>query len=429
MVAGPEKHLVHFASDAIPADFADQVTSLGATVDAAYDGVGIAVVSGLSPDAVTQLASKPGVTDVDPDNAFQFVDDASEAVMADATSVIASPGNPATAAIFPFQWNMRAIGAHVAWAAGYLGSPAVKVAILDTGIDYLHPDLAGRVDLANSASFVPSDDALVAAMFPTRNPVTDLHFHGTHVAATVNSNAVLAAGVSSMTTLMAVKVIGANGVGTTSALLAGIVYAVDHGANVLNLSLEVRDLLSRKDKDLKDFQKATNRFYSYAHKKGVTVVVAAGNSALNLDTKHTFKAYCESQHVICVSATGPTAGGVPGPWTNVDAPATYTNFGVKSIDLAAPGGNTSSAVFGACSTSSLVIPACRTALIPIGLQGTSQAAPHVSGVAALLLGAHGPLTPGALQQMLENSADDLGDSGKDRFYGRGRVSARNAVGL
>lgn len=429
LVAGPDRHIVHFTSDAIPADFADQVASLGATVDAAYDGVGIAVVGGLSPDAVAQLASKAGVTDVDPDNAFQFVGDTAGTVTADATSVIASPGNPATAAIFPFQWNMRAIGAEAAWAAGHLGSPAVKVAILDTGIDYLHPDLAGRVDLANSASFVPTDDALVAALFPTRNRVTDLHFHGTHVAATVSSNAILAAGVSSMTTLMGVKVVGVNGVGTTSALLAGMVFAVDRGANVLNLSLEVKDLLSRKDKEIKDFEKVTNRFYQYAHKKGVTVVVAAGNSALDLDTKHTFKGYCDSQHVTCVSATGPTAGGVPGPWVNVDAPATFTNFGVKSIDLAAPGGNTSSAVFAACSTSSLVIPQCRTTLIPLGLQGTSQAAPHVSGVAALLLGKHGPLSPGALRSMLENSADDLGDSGKDRFYGQGRVSAKNAMGL
>lgn len=381
------KHLVHFSGDAIPTGFAARIAALGATVDAAYDGVGIAVVNGLSSEAASQLASVPGVSSVDPDNVFQFLDNPSGITTTDATSVvIASPGNPTTAAFYAFQWNLRAIGADAAWAAGYRGSAAVKVAILDTGIDYLHPDLNDRVDLANSASFVPSDDAIVAALFPGRHPSTDLHFHGTHVAATVSSNALITAGVSSMTTLMSVKVIGASGAGTVSGFLGGVVFAVDHGADVINMSLGVRDLLSRKEKEVKDFQRVVDRVFGYAHKKGVTLIAAAGNESQNLDTKQTFKGYCSSTYVTCVSATGPTAqASNAGPWTNIDAFANYSNFGVKDVDVAAPGGNGSTPVWGPCSTSSVVIPVCRSALLVLGLQGTSQAAPHAAGAAALIL--------------------------------------------
>lgn len=430
-LAGASKYLVHFTGDAIPSDFAARVASLGGSVDAAYDGVGIAVVEGLTEESAAQLAGDAGISAVDPDNVFQFVDDPAANATADATSVIiASPGNPATAALYAFQWNLRAIGADAAWAAGHRGSRAVKVAILDTGIDYLHPDLAGLVDLANSASFVPSDDAIVAAMFPGRNRSTDLHFHGTHVAATVSSNAFITAGVTSMTTLMSVKVVGASGMGSVSAFLAGVVFAVDRGANVINLSLGVRDLLSRKEKEIKDFERVVDRVFGYAHMKGVTIITAAGNQALNLDTKQTFSGYCSAKYVTCVSATGPTSQvSVAGPWTNIDAPAFYSNFGVRDVDVAAPGGNGSSPVWGPCSTSSVLIPVCRSSLQVIGLMGTSQAAPHASGAAALVLAKEGNLQAGQLEAILLNSADDLGPKNKDPFYGRGRLNVRRALGL
>src|SRR2546423_13497085 len=82
---------------------------------------------------------------------------------------------------------MRAIGADRAWAAGYLGSPDVKVVILDTGIDYLHPELQGLVDLSLSRSFVPAEDTVVERLYPGRHHVTVLFWHGTAMAATVAS--------------------------------------------------------------------------------------------------------------------------------------------------------------------------------------------------------------------------------------------------
>lgn len=427
------RYIVNFTSTSVPADFAARVSALGGAVDAAYDGVGVAVVSGLDEAAATALLASGGVSDVGPDEEFQFLDpDVPAEIEAVTDATPASASEPAKAFFFPRQWNMRQIGANVAWAAGKLGSPAVKVAILDTGIDYLHADLQGLVDLQNSASFVPSDDALTAARFPGRHVSTDLHVHGTHVAATVSSNGIAAAGVTSKTTLMAVKVLGVSGVGTTSGILAGIVFAVDRGADVINMSLGAQDLYNLKDKATKEyFRKVVDRAFQYAHRKGVTVVVAAGNEAQRLDVKHTYKPYCGAKHVICVSATGPTsAAGVNGPWANPDAFAAYSNFGLRRIDVAAPGGNSGIlAVSAACSTSSLVLPICRTGTFVVRISGTSMASPHTAGLAALLVAEYGGNATGRIRSTIENSADDLGAPGEDAYYGRGRINVARALGL
>lgn len=434
--AGTEggQYVISFKNDRVPSGFAARVEALGGSVVAAYDGVGVAVVAGLDAMSASKLSD---LGEVGADQTFQILDpdetpDAVEGVGADAAMAPSSIANPAGAFFFARQWNMRLVKADAAWAAGKLGSPAVKVAILDTGIDYLHPDLVGHVDLANSASFVPSDDALVAKYFPTRNVVTDLHYHGTHVAATVSSNAVAAAGVTSRTTLMAVKVLSASGGGSTSGTLAGIVYAADHGADVINMSLGNQNLpFDMKDKEIKDFfNKVVDRGFKYAHSKGVTIVVSAGNEKQNLDVAQTFKPYCGAMHVICVSAVGPTAGGTNGPWVNADAFASYSNYGQGMIDVAAPGGNTGGAVYEACSTSSLQIPVCRTGTYVVGLSGTSMASPHVAGLAALVIADRtGGRAGGAIRSAIFNTAVDLGAAGKDPYFGNGRIDVARALGL
>jgi subtilisin family serine protease len=427
----PGRHVVTFKADAVPADFADRVVALGATVTASYDGAGLAVVEGLDAVALTRLSAANDIEAVDPDNVFRFIDPPAALATVDATEVSAhSATNPTTAVLYPLQWNLRAIRSDAAWAAGQLGSPAVKVAIVDTGIDYLHPDLLGLVDLANSASFVPAEDAIVSAVFPGREVFTDLNYHGTHVAAVVSSNALLVAGVSSRTTLMAVKVLDVNGNANTSTMVAGLLHAVDHGANIVNLSLGVRDLLSRESQAIRAFERAINRVFRYAKSRGVAVVVSAGNEAQDLDANQTFKVFCGATHVICVSATGPTSQGSPtGPWQNVDAPASYSNYGHTAIEVAAPGGNGTSVIVGPCSRTSLVVPQCQTAFLALGLQGTSSAAPHVSGLAALVLAKQGSMSPTQLKAILGKSADDLGASGRDDRYGRGRINVQRALGL
>ena len=161
----------------------------------------------------------------------------------------------------------------------------------------------------------------------------------------------------------------------------------------------------------------------------MTVVVSAGNSATDLDNNgNIYSTYCDTPNTICVSATGPTGfASVNGPFENVDAIAPYTNFGTSAINVAAPGGS-ALPVWAACSQTSIVIPVCQTGGFILGLSGTSMAAPHVSGVAALLVEDLGR-KPGRIKTALQRSADDLGAPGTDPFYGKGRLNAATAVGL
>jgi subtilisin family serine protease len=245
------------------------------------------------------------------------------------------------------------------------------------------------------------------------------------VAATVSSLGLAAAGVTSKTTLVAVKVCSYLDICPTSSILGGVIYAADNGADVMNLSLGGSFSKAGNGR----FVGLVNKTFNYAKSKGVTIVVSAGNSAIDLDHDgNSYKVYCSTPATICVSATGPTAqAGVNGPWADVDAPAYYTNYGRSAINVAAPGGNNNTFVYAACSQTSLVIPVCQTGTYIVGAQGTSMASPHVSGAAALLV-ASGVRNPAQIRAALQRTADDLGQKGTDPFYGKGFLNVARAVG-
>lgn len=422
------RHLVVFSSNnKIPADFAARVAELGGTITASYGKIGVAVVSGLSDEGAAQLQAFDDTQTVERDVEVQYIDPSEAAEIAFEDGA-ASPTNPTTASFYPRQWHLRAIAAEKAWAAGKLGSSNVTVAILDTGIDILHPDLQGRVDMRRSASFVPSDDALVRANFPNAPLWTDLHYHGTHVGATVSSNAIVAAGVTSRVTLMAVKVLSAHGRGASSGILAGIMHAADNGADVINMSLGGTFRKSLNP----GYVSVINRAINYANREGVVMIVSAGNDNYNMDSNEDiYKTYCMAPHVVCTSATGPTSRTtLNGPWQNVDAKATYSNFG-SYISVAAPGGNTGGAVVAACSKTSLRFRVCQdpNRHFVLNASGTSMASPHAAGLAALLVEQIGKDQPSKVANRMAQSADDLGDGGRDVIYGRGRINVAKALGL
>jgi subtilisin family serine protease len=362
----------------------------------------------------------------------------------------------------------------------------VKVAILDSGIDDTYPDLVGLVDVTRSASFVPtgssdcldpSDDQLIngrppsvacpvglPAFFPGRPAWADLNGHGTFTGGTVSSKALVAAGVTSKVTLIAVKVLNARGSGSFSSILQGVVHATDNGADVINMSLGA--VFARHG----GYIGFLNNLTRYAHARGVTIVVAAGNEGIDLDhSGGVYAAFCSSGMVICVSATGPTLAtrvdGTPsanGPLflPTVDESAIYTNFGTSSVDVAAPGGNfavdedgdVTSAVFvwAGCSRTALdfIEPepppgsppgtpppppfyrksVCTTGIFISGGIGTSAASPHTAGLAALLVERVGR-NPGQIRTIIQQTADDLGKPGADPRYGKGRISVPRALGL
>ena len=468
-------------------DFTLQVRGLGGNVTSYHEGAGIAVVSGLSETGAAALAAS-GVGDVQPDFVFTPFDQ-NTAAEPDASQLadisIQSSANPATASRFPWQWNMRLIGADKAWADGHLGSANVTVAILDTGIDYDVADLNGLVDLGRSTSFmdtfvgrlddtttvadeytpiVPPDDTIAKYFFPSRNKITDFNGHGTNVANQVSSNAAALAGVTSKTKLIGVKVLGANGFGTFSDILNGVLWAADHGADVANMSLGGGFSKSGNGQAIATI----NRVFNYAKQKGMVIVVAAGNSGIDLQHNgNAYATYCDAPHVICVSSVGPTTGmftpATPFATSDPDAPAYYTNFGKNSVDIAAPGGNGDAAhafapsrwpwsalppapftnndriswVWGFCAKQTLVIvknadgingdlflTACTTGTRIFPYHGTSQAAPHVAGLAALLIAENGKGNPQQIKHLIQKSADPINGA-----LGRGRISVKNALGL
>lgn len=411
-------HLVVARDAADTAALAVRVVALGGTVEHIYSELGVVGATGLDPAAAATLGGESAALGVAVDREVQFLE-------RDESPIVAAAGDGSSLAPdLPLQWHLTTIGADVAWKGGVVGDRGVKVAVLDTGVDPTHPDLAGLVDLTHSVSFVPSDDALVAKNFPTAHVVTDLHFHGTHVAATLASNGKIAAGVASNITIIGVKVLGVSGRGSFGGILEGIMYATKSGANVINMSLGTK--IPREGTAL--LRLAIKRAISFAHKKGALVVVAAGNDSTDLDADpENFHAFCDTD-ALCVSATGPTAAAtMRGPFVDVDAVAEYSNYG-KSVAMSAPGG-AAAPVWAACSRTSLVLDACRTGAAKIvGLRGTSMAAPHVAGAAALLAGQYGR-EPAAIRERLESTASDLGQAGRDVNYGAGRLDIARALGL
>jgi subtilisin family serine protease len=457
-------YIVLMKGTAIASGFAESVSKLGGTVTYANGNAGFATVSGLTDAAASQVGAITGIAEIDADQ-VATLDTPTASAEADASALgnpsINSIANPASSARNSWQWDMRAIGAPAAWAAGKLGSPTVTVAILDTGIDYDNPDLNGQVDLSRSTSFMdtyvltstetvvrPSDNQVSTTFFPTRNKISDYNGHGTNVAATVSSNAVVFAGVGSKTKLIGVKVLGSNGSGSFGQILSGILWAADHGADVANMSLG--GAFSKAGNG--QLVAAINKVFNYAKQQGMLIVVSAGNSAADLQHNgNTYSSFCDAAHVVCVSSVGATT------WNgNPDVPAFYTNYGRNSISVAAPGGNAAldangnikasigwpwalpkadiaSWVWSFCSKTRLagfttankpVLTACAAGNRLSGFIGTSQASPHVAGLAALVIADVGAKQPQKIKHILEASGDPI-----DPALGRGRINVKNALGL
>lgn len=271
------------------------------------------------------------------------------------------------------QWGPRMIEAEDAWDT-QTGDPAVLVAIIDTGVDWNHPDLI--------ANYVPLGYDWVNN---DPDPMDD-HGHGTHcagvIAATIN-NSIGIAGLAQVR-IMAEKGLGPGGGGWSDDLAKAIVHAVDQGA----------DILSNSWGGIGE-STVVHEAVKYAHNHGVLVIGAAGNDAT--DSKHYPAAYDE---VVAVTATD-----------QYDDPASFTNFG-DWIELAAPGVHIFSTVWDDSYAS---------------MSGTSMSAPHVSGVAALFWSQFPSFPRDQVRAQLRYTADDLGDAGFDVYYGYGRINARRAV--
>jgi lantibiotic leader peptide-processing serine protease len=368
-----------------------------------------------------------------------------------ASAAVSAGADMPIAEFYKEQWNLKAIHADPAVASPAMGgSEDVLVAVLDTGIDYLHPDRVGRFDLdpARSISLLdtscpstdpgtpynrtPIDENATADALP-RNRIMDFHSHGTAVSALIASNAEFLAGVTRRTTLFSVKVHGATRQNCLSVYLKGIEEAADRGADVIHLSIPLMFDRTRTA----DIARV-NASLTYAYKRGAVLVTPAGNDGVNVNLNPRFR-FCEGNPVICVSGTGPASPDQIHPpyW---DEPAANTNFGA-AIDVAAPGGTgpaltpivpvrldcSSQTVLTAMPKASDVCidEASRTWLST----GSSFGAAATSGLAALIVSIIGKDKPGQVEDIIKASADDLGGEGIDPYYGYGRINVAKAIAL
>ncbi|BCB05812.1 S8 family serine peptidase [Bacillus sp. KH172YL63] len=275
---------------------------------------------------------------------------------------------------YSLQWYQGVIEAERSWDQT-IGSSDVVVAVIDNGIDLYHRDLNQHIvspyDTVHDSPYTLSSGD-----------------HGTHVAGIIGSsmdNGVGAVGIAPSTSIMPIDVFTTE-YAYISDVIEGIYYAVDKGADIINMSLGSYS-----------YSSSYNEAIQYAHNNGVLVIAAAGND--NLGIPHYPSSY---PNVISVASTN-----------EYDNKSTFSNYG-DDIDISAPG----SRIYSTFSNSDYGY-----------MSGTSMASPVVAGVAALLMANDPSITNDEIAERLYESADDLGETGKDIYYGHGRVNARKALKL
>jgi subtilisin family serine protease len=316
------------------------------------------------------------------------------------------------------QWGPVNIKAPEAWTVTRGGG--ATVAVVDTGSDFNHPDLAANLVRKAGSNMIVNKAYVCPFMKPNKkwrssNAVAqDDQGHGTHVAGTVaavTGNGVGVAGVAPAAKVLPVKVLDEDGSGSDSQVARGICFAADNGADVINLSLGFDPVGSIIVTALGT---DTDKAISYAYSKGSALVIAAGNEsfpACDFPASHT--------KALCVGSVD-----------RRDLKSWFSNFGTN-VGVVAPGGLGSVFCDDDEDVWSTIWPDSGLNCRHNGydtLAGTSMATPHVAAVAALIEAKYGAAaTPDFIYAKLKSTADDLGTPGVDPLYGYGRVNAYRAV--
>jgi subtilisin family serine protease len=468
LAATAQTYIVLFKGQAVPADAASVVAAAGGTLVYSYNQIGVAIARSDSATFSANLLNDSRIQGASSTAGFatQLNDDTST----DSTGVPAS--NSPAAPLSSLQWDMQQISAPQARSAINGGSQTVTVGDIDTGLDFTHPNLVPNVDFANSVSCIGG--------VPNTSPSAwkDDNGHGTHTAGIIAAadNGTGIVGVAPNVKIAGIKAGDINGFFFPEAVVCAFIWAGTHHIQVTNNSYFADPWLfnCRNDPGQRAIWVAERRAIRFAMQNGTVVVAAAGNQADDLahptqdatspdNTNPVLRQIHNDCAVVPVEVPGVI--GVAGNG-NLKLKSFYSSYGVGSIQVIAPGGDsilqkTAAAPNGrVLSTwpSYLFLSSClpsRRMIGPSGAtycyqQGTSMASPHVAGVAALIVST-GITSPGAVAAKINNTADPIacppdlsiyaffpaidngapqvctGGTGYNSFNGHGQVNALSAI--
>jgi subtilisin family serine protease len=439
------------------------VESAGGTLVANYAEIGVVIARSSQSGFAAAMNRTAGVDSAAATGAFG-IKGASASNGAAPASALQTWGDSLSAA----QWDMRQINVPQAHAINP-GSRSVIVGDIDTGLDFNHPDLAPNYDASRSADCSSGTPQALAAG-------NDVVGHGTHTAGIIAAaaNGIGVVGVAPNVRIAGIKSSNDDGFFFPEMVICSFVWAATHGIDVTNNSYFADPWLfnCRNDAGQRAIWNAERRAIGYAQHNGVLVVASEGNDATDLSHPTTdvispdfppdaaverdITNACSVVPVEVPGVVGVTATG------SQRLKSYYSSYGISTADVAAPGGDRILQVIQpgggrVLSTFSANGVICSPALTVVEngakycyLQGTSMAAPHATGVAALILSARGDLKPGALSAALQQSTNALacptdlsiyapfpqnsgapqtcqGGTSHNSWYGSGEVDALKAV--
>ena len=436
-------YVVLYHGTAVPADAAKTIAAAGGTLVSRYDAIGVAIARSASSSFTDRIVKDKKVEGASATAGFAI---RLKEKMSAAGPLPGSTPAPGDDPLSSLQWDMVQIHAPEARAING-GSPSVVVGDIDTGLDFTHPDLAPNVDFANSVSCIGG------VANPAPAAWADDNGHGTHTAGTIAAarNGIGIVGVAPNVKIAAIKTGTAAGFFFPEAVICAFMWAGSHHLDVTNNSYfaDPWHFNCRNDPEQRAIWKAEQRAIRYAMQQGVTVVASMGNdnqdlSKRNIDDISPDDGTPVTREVTNACVVVPVEiPGVIGVSANGQQmqKAFYSSYGVGVVQVVAPGGDfpfqTEDPFEG------LVL-----STVPGGWalgEGTSMAAPHVAGVAALAISAHGKLSPGAVQALITRTADPVacppspfnpggffpatckGGAGYNGFHGHGQVNALAAV--
>lgn len=336
-----------------------------------------------------------------------------------------------------YQWDIKKVTNNGKSFNLESGNHNVVVGIIDSGVNKNHPDL--KDNFLGGENFIPKGFEDDRSETGDPNDIEDRYGHGTHIAGTIAGNGRIK-GIAPNIGFKSYRIFNSQGDTTATIVSSAILKATSDGVKVINLSIEGYDFkgncfwtdsLTNKTYELDDTMaeySLYSRAIKYAIKQGVTVVASAGNQSLNCSDRNKITEYLNHEYanqgfkyeglgyefpggvkgVITVSSTGPE-----------DKLASYSNYGWKFIDIAAPGGDFINGTYDMCFSTykdgySYML-------------GTSAAAPKVSAVAALIICKYGNLDPKDVAKKIYKSSKPLGNNNCSEYFGYGLVNAYNAL--